>query len=218
MDLNSNADFPSNISTDGLIQLKREQVRNSQRKEDIQNKLLQKRQQYIYQYEQLYLKQQELRKEELALIFNKSIEQVNDHFYLNEVTDALEIMVSLESKLDQITDIPEQLCVSSFTNVLNQLVAQLSANNQLEFFLLTISFDSINMSLFPQEHTTPKPLNCSKKRSTDMHNTSLSNYTKITHNGLKQYSFKNSVHSLRNYLSYCSNTLIIKQFGQFCPS
>ncbi|CAD8078940.1 unnamed protein product [Paramecium primaurelia] len=153
MDLNSNADFPSNIQTDGLIQLKREQVRNSQRKEDIQNKLLQKRQQYIYQYEQLYLKQQELRKEELALVFNKSIEQVNDHFYLNEVTAALEIMVNLESKLENITDIPEQLCVSSFTNVLNQLVAQLSSNNQLEFYLLTLSFDSINISLFPQEQS-----------------------------------------------------------------
>lgn len=65
------------------------------------------------------------------------------------MTAALEIMVNLESKLENITDIPEQLCVSSFTNVLNQLVAQLSSNNQLEFYLLTLSFDSINISLFP---------------------------------------------------------------------
>lgn len=65
------------------------------------------------------------------------------------MTDALEIIVNLESKLENITDIPEQFCVSLFTNVLNQLVTQLSANNQLDFFLLAISFDSINMSLFP---------------------------------------------------------------------
>ncbi|CAD8089056.1 unnamed protein product [Paramecium sonneborni] len=153
MDQNLNTEFPSNTTTDGLIQLKREQVRNSQRKEDIQNKLLQKRQQYIYQYEQLYLKQQELKKEELALFFNKSIEQVNDHFYLNEISAALEIMVNLESKLENLIDIPEQFCVSSFTNVLNQLVPQLLANTQLDYFLLTLTFDSINILLFPQEQS-----------------------------------------------------------------
>ncbi|CAD8092793.1 unnamed protein product [Paramecium sonneborni] len=153
MDLNSNIEFPSNLTSDGLIQLKREQVRNSQRKEDIQNKLLQKRQQYIYQYEQLYLKQQELKKEELALVFNKSIEEVNDHFYLNEISAALEIMVNLESKLENLIDIPEQFCVSSFTNLLNQLAPQLLANTQLEYFLLTLSFDSINIILFPQEQS-----------------------------------------------------------------
>lgn len=56
---------------------------------------------------------------ELALVFNKSIEEVNDHFYLNEISAALEIMVNLESKLENLIDIPEQFCVSSFTNLLN---------------------------------------------------------------------------------------------------